>query len=278
MKASLLILILLLATTGCNHLFYYPDKRIFFAPEKLGLTYHVKALKTQDNVNLVAWVFPTTQKKVKGTIIQFHGNAENMSTHYLSLMWLIHQGYNLVTFDYRGYGSSEGKPSPKGTYLDGLSALDLAWQTHKASTINSPEAKFIVFGMSLGGAIAMRSLQDFEHSDEVSGVVLDSTFYSYRRVAYTMVRKSIIGTVISPLTWLFISDEYSGKRFLKNTKLPILVVHDQGDPVVPAENGLRTFNLINSKKEYWQPNLGRHTGTFTEDQSEWRKKLLGYLN
>ncbi len=243
----------------------------------MGLTYRAEKLKTQDNVNIVAWVFPTNQKKVKGTVLQFHGNAENMSSHYLSVMWLIKQGYNLVTFDYRGYGSSEGKPSPKGTYFDGLSALELAWNTHKNSLNKNPQAKFVVIGMSLGGTIAMRSLMDFKHIGDVSMLVFDSSFYSYRRVANSVVRKTLIGTIISPLTWVLISDEYSGKNFLKTTTLPVLVVHDQSDPVVPLENGLQTYSLIKSKKEIWQPNLGRHTGTFADDKSEWRKKLLSHI-
>ncbi len=275
MKVALLLL--LLVSTGCNHLFYYPDRRLFFPPEKFGLKYKVENLKTKDHVNIVAWVFPTTQKPVKGTILQFHGNAENMSTHYLSLQWLIKNGYNLVTFDYRGYGSSEGHPSPKGMNLDGLSALDLAWRTHKASVSENPKARFIVFGMSLGSVIAMRSLQDFEHVNDVSTVVLDSGFSSYRRVANTVLRKSWVGTILSPITYLFVSDAFSGKKFLKTTQLPILVVHDRSDPVVPFVNSEKIFELIKSKKEFWQPELGRHTGTFSEDQSEWRKKLLGYF-
>lgn len=271
------LLVLLFTATGCNHLFYYPQKEKFLAPEKVGLNYRTEILKSQDNLNLEAWVFPTPHKVVKGTVIQFHGNAENMSSHFRSVIWLIQHGYNIVTFDYRGYGKSEGVPTPKGTYYDGLVALDLAWQTHKESQRSNPKTRLIVIGMSLGGAIAMRSLKDFPHLNDVSLVVLDSTFHSYRRVANTVLRKSLIGTILSPLSWVLVSDEYSGKKFLKSAQVPILVVHDQKDPVVPPENGARIFELAKSKKEYWQPELGRHTGTFAEDQGEWRKKLLSYL-
>jgi len=97
----------------------------------------------------MGWYFPSQLSTTpKATIIQFHGNAQNFSAHYLSLAWLTKQEFNLFTFSYRGYGNSEGRPDQKGTYLDGLAALNQGWELHKKSGAK----KFIVYGQSLGGS------------------------------------------------------------------------------------------------------------------------------
>ena len=139
--------------TSCSHLLYQPDRILYLDPKSLNLAPKEIFLESEPGVRLFAWYFETRQPNSKGTIIRFHGNAQNMSSHYLSLTWLIEKGYNLFTFDYRGYGRSEGEPDQEGTYKDALAALNLAWELHKKQS----GEKFIVYGQSLDGRRAMSS-------------------------------------------------------------------------------------------------------------------------
>jgi cephalosporin-C deacetylase-like acetyl esterase len=60
---------------------------------------------------LHAWLFPSGKgAEERGTLVQFHGNAENISTHFISLSWVTTHGYNFITFDYSGYWDSDSEP------------------------------------------------------------------------------------------------------------------------------------------------------------------------
>lgn len=274
-QSRILLVAFFLLNASCNHLFYYPNKEVFYPPEKLGITYEPKNFTSVDGTKLTAWYFPAkTKTKPKGTIIQFHGNAQNMTSHYLSLVWLTKEGYNLFVFDYRGYGSSDGLPSQQGTVEDGVSAL------REVLKYNSKDDKHILiaWGQSLGGAILQRSIEDLtpDEKKHIQLIVLDSTFSSYKSVAASTLRKSAVTWLISPIAYLLISDSYGADKFAEVNQTPVLIIHDELDPVVPFSNGEDLFEKIETpNKTFWHPRFGGHTRTFAE--LEWRQKLLPFL-
>ena len=84
-----------------------------------------------------------------GQSLFLHGNAGNIS-HRLDSVAIFHElGFNTFIIDYRGYGQSEGKPGEQGTYRD----ADAAWQ-HLVTERGEDPARIVVFGRSLGGAVA----------------------------------------------------------------------------------------------------------------------------
>ncbi len=271
------ILVYALSLSACSSVLYQPDRNLYHLPKNLGLQATEIELAAPSGNKIYAWFFPAvTQngKTPKGTILQFHGNAENMSSHYLSLAWTINRGYNLFVFDYEGYGKSTGSPSQETTVQDGLLALKKALELHQLSNAK----RFIVFGQSLGGAIAARALADFKDSSRIDYLVLDSTFYSYRRVASGFLSQHWITWPISWLPWILVSDEYSAENSLKNCKWPLLVIHDREDPIVPFDNGEKLFEIANCpKKEFWALQKGRHIGVFSADAPEYREKFMNLL-
>jgi fermentation-respiration switch protein FrsA (DUF1100 family) len=267
------IIIATLFLISCNSLFYFPDHQTYFKPYQVDLLPPEEIyFDTSDHVKLHGWFFKSPNAKPLGTVIQFHGNAQNLTSHFVSLSWLVKEGYDVFTFDYRGYGESFGSPNPGGTYLDGLAALD------KAYLLKRTEKNFIVYGQSLGGVIAARALQDFE-TKKVSLLVLDSTFMSYSEMARKVALKHWFTWILSPLAWLLTSDRYSSRDFISKTDLPLLVIHDHLDPVVPFSCGEEIFNHAHSKnKEFWKLDQGLHVGVFSLKSLENRKRFLNLLS
>ena len=70
---------------------------------------------------------PKWKGQKKGLILQYHGNAENLTSHYLSLGWLAHEGFDVFIFDYRGYGRSSGEIDARGISWDSQAAFDYAY-------------------------------------------------------------------------------------------------------------------------------------------------------
>jgi fermentation-respiration switch protein FrsA (DUF1100 family) len=122
-----------------------------------------------------------------------HGNAQNISTHIGAVAWLPAEGFDVLLFDYRGYGSSEGTPSLGGLQHDFEAALALL--------LDSPEldaGPVVVFGQSLGAAVAITGLAASPERDRVAGLVIEGGCTSYRDVA----REKLAGLWLTwPLQW-----------------------------------------------------------------------------
>lgn len=267
-----LVLIAIFSQSGCTHLFYQPDRYLYYSPEKLGFHPREIQFKSADGTRLLGWFFPARTPKPKGTVVQFHGNAENMSSHFTSLVWLIDEGYNLFTFDYRGYGGSGGEPTQAGIYLDGMAALDKAWELRTG-------LKFIVYGQSLGGAILMRAFEDFRNKSQTSLIVLDSTFMNYKTVARRLLSRTWFTWPLSFLPYLFVSNKYGSEQAVSASQNQILIIHDKKDPAVPFACGEDIFEKAQnaSHKEFWKLDDGHHIEVFSEYNMSYRKNFIKLL-
>jgi len=270
-----IVALLFLNLCSCSGLFYVPDANLYFDPEESGFAKpEVVRFNSGDGTKLWGWYFPA-QKKAKGLIVQFHGNAENLTSHFLFLAWLTYEGYDLFIFDYRGYGQSEGKPSQEGTYLDGKAALDWAWQKWKRKKSGR---HLIAYGQSLGGVIATRSLCDFEHAEDFTLLVQDSTFANYKRVAKGLLTQRWWTWPLSWLPWIVVSNEFGTSECLEKNKRPLLVIHDKRDRKVRYENGEEVFETATAKKDFWKLDQGLHIGVFSEPNETYRREFVKFLD
>src|SRR3989304_4903016 len=115
MRRNLLYVCILLLT-GCTSLFFQPQREHIENPVIDNFSYKDVYFKSSDGVSLHGW-FLTAHGDDYGTILYLHGNAENLSTHVNYVLWLVSAGFNVLIFDYRGDGRSEGIPTGKGVHL-----------------------------------------------------------------------------------------------------------------------------------------------------------------
>lgn len=284
MKKTCYILIsVLLPLSGCGRFFYYPDNFYYFPPDKNGYKAEDVFFPSRDGTVLHGWFIPSTAANPKGTIVQFHGNAQNISAHYASLVWLTRRGYNLFTFDYRGYGRSEGNPDQEGTYKDALAALALAWGRHEKSRGRSAGSQFIIYAQSLGGTIALRAFADFLQRDRTTLLVIDSSFPSYKDIAAQKLASFWLTWLLSPLGYVLVSDSYAPENYIPKLSFPgrLLVIHDKQDQVVGFKNGKEIYELARGipaeRKEFWELDAGRHASIFAIDTLENRERFVAYL-
>ncbi len=267
-------ILLLLILTSCTSVFYQPTNRQFYRPEEFKLSYEDFYFPSKDGTKLHGWFFKA-KGEPKGTIVQFHGNAENISSHFLNLAWLINEGYNLFTFDYRGYWLSQGESEPDGVYLDSLAALEKAMEFHE----KSGGKHFVVFGQSLGGAISLRAVPDFKDTKKITLVVQDSTFSSYKDIAADRLSQAWILWPFSPLAYVLVTDKYSSEKVFDKITWPTLVITGGKDVVMPAKFGKYIYkNIASKKKWHWHVKTAPHISTFHVDNGRWRKEFLLLLD
>jgi fermentation-respiration switch protein FrsA (DUF1100 family) len=253
---------------GCNGLFYYPSQKIFYTPQSFGATYEDVYFTSKDGTQLNGWFIPAIGP-AKGTVIHLHGNAENMTNHYLFVYWLPKEGFNLFVFDYRGYGASLGKPDRQGMIEDSIAAISYIRQRPDVDP-----NRIMIFGQSLGGAIALAAVaQDSKRG--IQAVVVESAFASYRSIANQKLGDS---WVTWPLAWLLISDSQSPLPMLKKiAPIPLLVIHGDNDRTVPYSQGRQIYQAASPPKEFWTVGGGHHTEAFTRYAKEYRPRLINFF-
>lgn len=249
--------IVVLLCFGCNHVFYHPDKEVYLTPDRVKFK-NERMTITQGEVSLAAWYFQTKQPKSKGLVIQAHGNAENMTSHAMNLRFFLHDGFDALAFDYQGYGDSSGKPTRENSVSDMIMVIKFAKQRF-------PDHRLILFGQSLGGAIATTALgRDLEAQSFVSGVILDSTFASYRGIARQKLGEIWLTWPLQyPLSFL-VSSDLDPDEYAASIKIPALQIHATDDPIVPVEQGRKLFAAlpVTTKKEWVEFKERSHTAGF----------------
>jgi fermentation-respiration switch protein FrsA (DUF1100 family) len=266
---------------SCNHLFYHPHQRIYHTPDELDVQYSDLMISSLDGVALNVWWLKAKESpvddasvKIPTTVLQFHGNAENMSTHFTSVAWLTMAGVDVVTFDYRGYGRSEGvSPDRQGLLNDGRAVL--RWiKSHPVLG----RSRLIIVGQSLGSAVAVVSLAQ-SPDVKISGLVIDSGFSSYRTIARSKLAHFWLTWPLQvPLSYL-ITDELSPIDFIEKLTMPVLFTHSKYDPVVPYALGQHLFSASKSlQKSFWDLTGTGHTAAFSQPGSPYRPKLVDWIN
>lgn len=261
------------ALSGCTGMFFQPSRELLLKPEDTGAVYEAVSFTSSDGTRLTGLFFPARRSPAVGTVVHFHGNAENMTTHFLFASWLVDYGFNVFAFDYRGYGASEGKPELKGAIEDGKAAIAYA-RSRKGV---EPE-RLVVFAQSLGGALAVASLAEMP-GPVVRAVALDSTFASYSGVAQDKIAGLLVLWPIQwPLARLLFSSRYNPARLIDRLpRVPLLFVHGTADRVVPYREGMALFARAPEPKELWRVAGGGHTDAFARRAGSYRPKLAEFF-
>lgn len=196
---------------------YYPDlptRQVTATPADIGLAFEAVRIETPDGETLAGWFVPAS--KARGTLLYLHGNGGNIG-HRLDRIEVFHRlGLNVFIIDYRGYGTSTGRPGEEGTYRDALAAWTYLTQRKRLT----PE-RIVLFGESLGGSIA--AWLAARHAP--AGLVLYASFTSVPDMARALYP-------MFPATWLA-RYRYDTRTALGSVTSPVLIMHSPEDEIVP---------------------------------------------
>lgn len=272
-RRSRLLSLIVVATvfSGCMSVLYAPRAGpvLFYPPANFGYKpFDIETTDAEGN-KIHGWVLPSKVGPARGTVVHFHGNAENLTSHYLMTAWLTERGYDLVIFDYPGYGLSSGEPTAKNTHEAGVAILRLIHAEWDSRPL-------IVYGQSLGGVIAQKTVIDAKGEIPMCDVILDSTFSSYQGVARRKLSTFWWTWPLQPLAYLLMSDRENANP-ADIAPIPVLVIHGEQDRVVEFANGEKLFSQLKEPKEFWRLPEGRHGLSFQINGQENRSRLLDRL-
>ena len=238
---------------------YHPSRHVVSWGTGIGPLRQDVYFNANDGINLNAWFFPaaTNSPRKQTAILVCHGNGGNIA--YLRSLYsrLAETGANVLLFDYRGYGNSEGRPGEEGTYRDAQAAYQWLRVAGFAAT------NIFAYGESLGGGIAT----ELALREPVGGLILESTFTS----------TADVGAELFP--WLPVrllsTIKYDNHAKLPRVKVPVLIMHSRDDRLIPYRLSQENMAAANEPKLF-QEIKGGH-GAAGEECHEGMEKFLSAL-
>jgi len=251
-------------------LFYHPNTTLYEAPGEYGLDYESVSFRADDGPLLHGWFFPATGRPA-GTVLHLHGNAGNVTGHFPFIAWLPAAGWNVLCFDYRGYGQSEGKVTRPGTIADANAALDYLLTRPDVNTNG-----IVAFGQSLGGAVGIVLTAQRK---EIRGLAADGAFDHYRQVAAWTVRQN---PILFAIGWwvprFLIGDGYDPIDYVARiAPRPLFIMHGTADTIVPVEAAQRLHNAAGHPKELWLVDGADHYQAINDTPEETHPRLLSFF-
>ena len=205
----------------------------------------------------------------KGTVVHFHGSDRNISFTAKNVAWLTEHGWNVLVFDYRGYGESEGKPDRDGVLADGIAAIEFA-----CSDAELASRPIVLWGQSMGGQLAINAAA-ISKNERVQCVISEATYSSFSH----HVKDKLAGMgplwLIQWTGWLFTSDSGRALDQVGELEVPLLLVHGSADKAVAPYHSDWLLEAATGKKDIWRSQGGTHLRVFSTDKN--KKLLLDYL-
>jgi fermentation-respiration switch protein FrsA (DUF1100 family) len=237
-----------------NRLLYLPARDSVRTPS-VGFT--DVTVPTEDGEQLHAWWMLATAPTIAHVLL-CHGNAGNIGDRIPHVALLSAAGFDVLAFDYRGYGRSTGRPSEHGTYRDARAARDALLRQDGVDP-----TRILYLGESLGGAVALALALE----RPPAGLILQSTFTSVRdlaRLHYPLIPRALV------------PDAYPSLRRIRELRAPLLVLHGADDRVVPVMDGHALFEAAPDPKRIEIFAAVGHNDLITRAGDRWIQAICSF--
>ena len=214
----------------------------------------------RDHAQLHGWFFPAEKGALRSRLVflLMHGNAGNICNRLDFYQAWLGLGVNVFSFDYRGYGCSQGTPSEEGTYQDAEAAH--AWLVARGFAPKN----IIAVGKSLGGGIA----SELAIRAEVGALILQSTYTNIADAGADLYP-------FLPVRWVN-TIKYDTFSKLSRIHVPVMVIHSRGDKTIRFRHAERNYAAAHEPKMFWEIQ-GGHTGVLDVDRSHYLEGLEKFL-
>lgn len=218
----------------------------------------------------------------KGTIILAHGYRSCKLVEFsMVLDFYRSYGLNILLIDQRAHGKSEGRLITFGVKECQDVRKWIGWVNEKQS--NKP---IILSGLSMGASTVL-FLADEELPANVKGIIADCGFTSPWEII-SCVFRNVTHLPSAPSLWVaelfarifggFSLRQKNTKEVLKNSKLPVLMVHGMDDGFVPCEMTRQGYEACAGEKEIFLVEGAEHGLSFVKDTQRYQEKVLAFLD
>lgn len=274
-----LLLLLLSWTAGGvtgERLMFHPQRAdIGPPPSAHGWAYRDVSFKDSAGLTLRGWWIPGTNGK---TVVMLHGWTSSRREAYDKSAYLHEAGYNVLVFDFRGHGRSDGP----ATTIGWLEPDDVRAAVRYARSL--APGPIALIGYSMGGAIA---LEEAGADPRVSCVVVDSAFSDLDGVAANLFRARTqlpflpFGALTEAMARIDLGERLADVRPVAagaELHKPLLAIVGSADALVPPSNGEAIYRSAPGPKGLLVVAGAGHTGAYYADPARYERTVLAFLD
>jgi fermentation-respiration switch protein FrsA (DUF1100 family) len=217
-----------------------------------------------DAPKIHAWWWPDADPAAP-VVFYLHGARWNL-TGNLNRITQLHQfGFSVFAIDYRGFGKSDGDlPSEATVYEDARTGWD--WVLAREP---DPARRFI-YGHSLGGAVAVDLAAKLgDGADGARGLIIESTFTNFAEMTSEITRGLFPSAMLS--------QKFDSVGKIARVRMPVLVVHGQGDRFVPVRFSEALFAAAPAPKRLLIVPNGSHNNSLSVGRSDYHRALIDFF-
>jgi pimeloyl-ACP methyl ester carboxylesterase len=182
---------------------------------------------------------PTANGSIKGVVLYFHGNRENIERYAPAAPLFTRNGYEVWMLDYPGYGKSTGQFTEQKLY-------DWALVFYKLARARFSPDSIVIYGRSLGTGIAtqLASVRDCRN------LILETPYYSFPSLTDNYLP-------VYPSERL-IHFKFPNWQYLQKVTAPVTIFHGTNDGVIPIRNPRRLIPFLKKDDEFISIEKGTH--------------------
>ncbi|MFC2020978.1 alpha/beta hydrolase [Chloroflexota bacterium] len=201
------------------------------------------------------------------SILYFHGNGEMVANYDWIAPFYTQRGINLFVADYRGYGSSNGKPTISNLLGDSHTVFE---GFKEIISEEGFKGSLFLMGRSLGSIPAIELA--FNYQEEIRGLIIESgTANNFHRLWSTMGlngRESILSE----------DSLFLNKVKIRQVKKPTLIIHGEYDELIFVEEGKELYrnSASPSKRILIIPGAG-HNDIMMVEQNLYFDAIKGFV-
>lgn len=248
---------------GERSLLYQPGARTVDSPDAaLALDQRTVRFLSADSVSLAAWLIPAANARPDAPwVLISHGNYGNIGYggRPQFYAWFRDLGVNLLAYDYRGFGESDGIPSEEGVYADATAAY-----RYLTDSLAVPPSRIVLFGHSLGTGVTI----ELARRVPAAGLIVED--------AYTSVVNR--GQEVFPFLpiRLIAKSRFASIDKVGDLELPKLFLHAVNDRTIPIDHGRALFAAAREPKEFVELDAG-HGDAFSAERAKYYGAIDAFI-
>ena len=267
------LLLVVLAFTAYNSFALKPSKEYAFYPEDLGLNFKEWHVKTEDGIDILAWKISPAKSMSDKTVVICDDGDGNMADNFDIAGLFLGANYNVIMFDYRGYGKSQDARVNPNMYIMPNFAKDL---DAVITEVKKQDAKQIitVYGIGMGGGLAIGVSCN---NVKVKRVIADAPYTDLETIKTRLKEVKSLDVIVPPGAEKTL---YEPKFALesKGQHLESLMLIVGGADKVVTQADMQTLTVLRKKNSdlYVVPGV-ENDKNFTSNKNEYFNRIKAFL-
>ena len=250
-------------------------------PTDFELEYVDVSFPSRDGLMLCGWWLEVGDDNP--IIVVVHGSGDNRAHPAERMLGiakdLVSYGYNVLMFDMRGHGESEGKHISAGYYErnDVLGAIDYIRQS-------GIESKIGILGFSMGAATSLMAAAE---SEEINAVVADCAYADIVSIIESeFANRSNLPKFFMPIILSMTRNIYDidftaikPEEAVKEISVPVFIIHGGQDEMIPVQHAYRLKEASqNLDSKLWIVPEAQHANSYLVRPAEYKEQVISFFD